>query len=157
MGKIHFSLTRMTALLLVLVCMLELLPAPALAASTSTIKMDDCAHSGTKYNSPALGKCYLHQMHFGLNGKSTMGFCVEKGKGIGWSLKGPHMGEPQPHLQSHRDHYDGLFLLPLRRCVRRLTHALGVDDVWSSNYTGRQTLGRRSSSGGTRPVCSPTP
>lgn len=38
MKKIRFSLTRMTAMLLVLVCMLGLLPATALAASPSTIK-----------------------------------------------------------------------------------------------------------------------
>ena len=50
--------------------------------------MDDCAYNGVKYDSPALGECYMHQMHFGLNGKSTMGFCAEKGKGMGWSLKG---------------------------------------------------------------------
>ena len=55
MKKIRFSLTRMTAMLLVLVCMLGLLPATALAASPSTIKMDDCTHNGVKYESPALG------------------------------------------------------------------------------------------------------
>ena len=88
MRKTYSALTRMTALLLVLVCVLGLLPATALAASPSTIKMDDCAYSGTKYDSPALGECYMHQMHFNYNGKSTMGFCAEKGKGMGWSLKG---------------------------------------------------------------------
>ena len=96
MKKIRFSLTRMTAMLLVLVCMLGLLPATALAASPSTIKMDDCTHNGVKYESPALGTCHLHQMHFGLDGKSTMGFCAEKGKGMGWSLEGHTWGNPQP-------------------------------------------------------------
>ena len=56
MRKLRFSLTRMTALLLVLVCVLGLLPATALAASPGTIKMDDCAYSGVKYDSPALGE-----------------------------------------------------------------------------------------------------
>ena len=46
--KTYSALTRMTALLLVLVCMLGLLPSTALAANPSTIKMDDCAYSGTK-------------------------------------------------------------------------------------------------------------
>ena len=96
MKKPRFSLIRMTALLLVLVCVLGLLPATALAASPGTIKMDDCAYNGVKYDSPALGECYLHQMHFGLNGNSTMGFCAEKGKGMGWSLKGHTWGNPKP-------------------------------------------------------------
>ena len=93
--KTYSALTRMTALLLVLVCMLGLLPSTALAANPSTIKMDDCAYSGTKYDSPALGECYMHQMHFNYDGKSTMGFCAEKGKGMGWSLKGHTWGNPQ--------------------------------------------------------------
>ena len=42
MRKTYSALTRMTALLLVLVCVLGLLPATALAANPSTIKMDDC-------------------------------------------------------------------------------------------------------------------
>ena len=79
---------RITALLLAVVSILSMLTAPASAAAPDTIKMDDCAYSGTKYDSPALGECYMHQMHFALNGKSTMGFCAEKGKGMGWSLKG---------------------------------------------------------------------
>ena len=67
---------RITALLLAVVSILSMLTAPASAAAPDTIKMDDCAYSGTKYDSPALGECYMHQMHFALNGKSTMGFCV---------------------------------------------------------------------------------
>ena len=55
MKKINFSLTRMVAMLLVLVCMLGLFPATALAATPDTIKMDDCAYNGVKYDSPALG------------------------------------------------------------------------------------------------------
>ena len=44
-------LARMTALLLVLVCMLGLLPTAALAADTpSSIKLEDCTH-----NLPAWG------------------------------------------------------------------------------------------------------
>ena len=83
MKRIHFPFIRMIAMLLVLVCMLGLLPTAAFAASPDTIKMDDCTHNGVHYDSPSLGECWLHQMHFGLNGKSTMGFCAEKGKGMG--------------------------------------------------------------------------
>ena len=73
----------MVALLLALVCMLGLFPATALAATPDTIKMDDCTYNDTHYDSPALGVCYMHQMHFGLNGKSTMGsplhiWCVRR-------------------------------------------------------------------------------
>ena len=43
-------LTRMTALLLVLVCMLGLLPTAALAADAPrSIKMEDCTHNGVHY------------------------------------------------------------------------------------------------------------
>ena len=55
-------LTRMTALLLVLVCMLGLLPTVALAADApSSIKLEDCTHNGVHYESPSLGTCWLHQ------------------------------------------------------------------------------------------------
>ena len=47
---------RITALLLAVVSILSMLTAPASAAAPDTIKMDDCAYSGTKYDSPALGE-----------------------------------------------------------------------------------------------------
>ena len=53
---------RITALLLAVVSILSMLTAPASAAAPDTIKMDDCAYSGTKYDSPALGECYMHLM-----------------------------------------------------------------------------------------------
>ena len=135
MKKINFSLTRMVAMLLVLVCMLGLFPATALAATPDTIKMDDCAYNGVKYDSPALGECYMHQMRFGLNGKSTMGFCAEKGKGMGWSLKGHTWGNPKPisdptvktMMAYYYAHSTGVFTDQAK--------ALGVDEVWNSDYT----------------------
>ena len=54
------------------------MPATALAANPSTIKMDDCAYSGTKYDSPALGECYMHQMHFNYNGKPSRGQTADR-------------------------------------------------------------------------------
>ncbi len=97
MKKFHFPHSRLIAALLVLVCVLGLLPATALAADApATIKMDDCTYSSTHYDSPALGICYMHQMHYNYNGKSTMGFCAEKGKGMGWSLKGHTWNNPKP-------------------------------------------------------------
>lgn len=135
MKKIRFSLTRMTAMLLVLVCMLGLLPATALAASPSTIKMDDCTHNGVKYESPALGTCHLHQMHFGLDGKSTMGFCAEKGKGMGWSLEGHTWGNPQPISDPTVTTMMAYFYAHSTGIFTDQAKALGVDDVWDSGYT----------------------
>ena len=135
MKKIRFSLTRMTAMLLVLVCMLGLLPATALAASPSTIKMDDCTHNGVKYESPALGTCHLHQMHFGLGGKSTMGFCAEKGKGMGWSLEGHTWGNPQPISNPTVTTMMAYFYAHSTGVFTDQAKALGVDDVWDSGYT----------------------
>ncbi len=135
MQKTYSVLTRMTALLLVLVCVLGLLPATALAADPSTIKMDDCAYSGTKYDSPALGECYMHQMHFNYNGKSTMGFCAEKGKGMGWSLKGHTWGNPQPISDPTVKTMMAYFYAHSTGVFTDQAKALGVDDVWNSDYT----------------------
>ncbi len=135
MRKTYSALTRMTALLLVLVCVLGLLPATALAANPSTIKMDDCAYSGTKYDSPALGECYMHQMHFNYNGKSTMGFCAEKGKGMGWSLKGHTWGNPQPISDPTVKTMMAYFYAHSTGVFTDQAKALGVDDVWDSGYT----------------------
>ena len=58
----HPLWTRLTALLLALVCVLGLFPATALAAS-DTIKLKDFGMSGVAYESAALGHCTLHQMY----------------------------------------------------------------------------------------------
>lgn len=135
MKKTYSMLTRMTALLLVLVCMLGLLPSTALAANPSTIKMDDCTYSGTKYDSPALGVCYLHQMHFNYDGKSTMGFCAEKGKGMGWSLKGHTWSNPKPISDPTVKTMMAYFYAHSTGVFTDQAKALGVDDVWNSDYT----------------------
>ena len=126
---------RLLSALLALVCVLGLLPASAFAASPGTIKMDDCAYNGVKYDSPALGECYLHQMHFGLNGKSTMGFCAEKGKGMGWSLKGHTWGNPKPISDPTVKTMMAYFYAHSTGVFTDRAHALGVDDVWNSDYT----------------------
>ena len=135
MKKNHSPLTRMVALLLALVCMLGLFPATALAATPNTIKMDDCTHNGVKYESPALGTCHLHQMHFGLNGKSTMGFCAEKGKGMGWSLEGHTWGNPQPISDPTVKTMMAYFYAHSTGVFTDQAKSLGVDEVWSSDYT----------------------
>ena len=37
----------------------------------------------------------MHQMQFDFNGDSVMGFCSEKGKGMGWSLEGHEWNSPK--------------------------------------------------------------
>lgn len=134
MKKLHFPRTRLIAALLALVCVLGLLPGTALAATPDTIKMDDCTHNGVKYESPALGTCHLHQMHFGLNGKSTMGFCAEKGKGMGWSLEGHTWGSPKPVNDPTVKTMMAYFYAHSTGVFTDQAKALGVDDVWDSNY-----------------------
>ncbi|NBK19474.1 SpaA isopeptide-forming pilin-related protein [Anaerotruncus sp. 1XD42-93] len=134
MKKFHFPRTRLIAALLALVCVLGLLPGTALAATPDTIKMDDCTHNGVKYESPALGTCHLHQMHFGLNGKSTMGFCAEKGKGMGWSLEGHTRGSPKPVNDPTVKTMMAYFYAHSTGVFTDQAKALGVDNVWDSNY-----------------------
>lgn len=135
MRKNHSLLTRMAAMLLVLVCMLGLLPTAALAADVpSTIKMDDCTYNSTHYDSPALGICYMHQMHYNYNGKSTMGFCSEKGKGMGWSLKGHTWNNPKSITDPTVTTMMAYFYAHSTGVFTDQAHALGVDTVWDSNY-----------------------
>ena len=53
--RTHFLWTRMTAMLLALVCVLGLFPATAFAAS-DTIKLERFGMSGVSYESAALGR-----------------------------------------------------------------------------------------------------
>ena len=136
MRKICFPYKRMISMLLVLICMLGLLPTAALAADAPrSIKMEDCTHNGVHYESPSLGTCWLHQMTFDYNQKSTIGFCAEHGKGMGWSLEGQTWGKPKtitdPTVQTMMAYYyahtTGVFT--------DQAHALGVDEVWGSDYS----------------------
>ena len=64
MKKMNHPLrTRLTALLLTLVCVLGLLPAPALAAGPNTIKLERFGYYGVSYQSASLGRCLVHQMY----------------------------------------------------------------------------------------------
>ena len=60
--RMHPIWTRVTALLLSLVCVLGLIPAEAAAVGDS-IKLDSFGMSGVSYESAALGRCSLHQMY----------------------------------------------------------------------------------------------
>ena len=89
--KNHPLRTRLTALLLALVCVLGLLPVSAFAAA-DTITLKEFGHSGVAYQSAALGRCTLHEMSFSNGNKTTTGFCGVKGGGMGTSLQGQTWG-----------------------------------------------------------------
>lgn len=64
MNRLRHSLqTRLTALLLTLVCVFGLLPVSASAAGADTIKLERFGFSGVTYESASLGRCLIHQMY----------------------------------------------------------------------------------------------
>ena len=125
---------RLAAILLVLVCMLGLLPSTALAASPDTIVMEDCTHNGVYYESAALDTCWLHQMTFDYHGDSIMGFCRDHGMGMGWSLEGHEWSNPQPINDPTVKTMMAYFYAHSRGIFTDQAKALGVDEVWSSDY-----------------------
>ena len=130
----HHLRTRLTALLLALVCVLGLLPSTAFAAA-DTIKLKEFGMSGVAYQSATLGKCTLHQMYYENGSATTVGFCGTKGGGMGNSLKGQTWGNKTEISDStvkimmayYYAHSTGVFTDEAR--------ALGVDDVWGPEYT----------------------
>ncbi|MEY8259058.1 SpaA isopeptide-forming pilin-related protein [uncultured Oscillibacter sp.] len=135
MKKMNHPLrTRVTALLLALVCVLGLLPATALAAS-GTIKLERFGMSGVSYESAALGRCSLHEMYFSGGNKTSVGFCGTKGGGMGSSLIGQTWGNKTPisdptvltMMAYYYAHSTGVFTDEAK--------ALGVDNIWSAGYT----------------------
>ena len=126
----------MISMLLVLICMLGLLPTAALAADApGSIKMEDCTHNGVHYESPSLGTCWLHQMTFDYNQKSTIGFCAEHGKGMGWSLEGQTWGNPKPITDPTVQTMMAYYYAHTTGVFTDQAHALGVDEVWGSDYS----------------------
>ena len=132
--RTHFLWTRMTAMLLALVCVLGLFPATAFAAS-DTIKLERFGMSGVSYESAALGRCSLHQMYYANGDKTTAGFCGTKGGGMGQSLIGQTWGnkkaisDPTVEIMMayYYAHSTGVFTDEAK--------ALSVDNVWGDGYT----------------------
>ena len=126
---------RLVCILLALICMLGLLPSTAFAAGPNTIVMEDCTHNGVYYESAALSTCWLHQMKFDYNGDTVMGFCADHGGGMGWSLEGHEWNNPReitdPTVKTMLAH----FYAHSRGIFTDQARALGVDEVWSSDYT----------------------
>lgn len=131
----HSLKNRVTAMLLALICVLGLLPATALAAGADTIKLERFGMSGVSYQSASLGRCTMHQMYYGVAGKTSVGFCGTKGGGMGTSLIGQTWGDPKPvtdptvkmMMAYYYAHFLGIFT--------DKAHALGVDDIWDSGYS----------------------
>ncbi len=131
--KHHSLLTRLTALLLALVCVLGLFPTTAFAAG-DTITLKDFGHSGVAYQSAALGRCTLHEMTFKNGSQDTVGFCGTKGGGMGDSLRGQTWGNKRsisdPTVETMMAYYyahsTGVFTDE--------AEALGVADVWGPGY-----------------------
>ena len=141
MKKRKSLFTRMTAMLLTLVCVLGLFPATAGAAvwapatDPNEIKLERFGMSGVSYESDHLGKCTLHQMYYDVAGTSVVGFCGEKGRGMGNSLIGQTWGnrkeitDPSVRIMMayYYAHSTGVFT--------DQAEALGVDTIWDAGYT----------------------
>ena len=63
-----------------------------------------------------------------------MGFCAEKGKGMGWSLEGHTWGSPKPVNDPTVKTMMAYFYAHSTGVFTDQAKALGVDDVWDSNY-----------------------
>ena len=134
MNEKHHSLrTRLTALLLALICVLGLFPTTAFAAG-DTITLKEFGHSGVAYESAALGRCTLHEMTFKNGNQTTTGFCGTKGGDMGNSLQGQTWGNKRsisdPTVETMMAYYyahsTGVFTDE--------AIALGVNDVWNAGY-----------------------
>ena len=130
----HSLRTRITSMLLALVCILGLLPTAALAVSPDVITLEDCSYNGVYYESPALSTCWLHQMQFDYNGGSVMGFCADHGAGMGTSLEGHEWGFPTPIDDPTVEIMMAYFYSHSRGIFTDQAHALGVDEVWGDGY-----------------------
>ena len=136
MKKTWYSLrTRVMAMLLTLICLLGLIPATAFAASADTIKLERFGMSGVSYQSASLGRCTLHQMYYGVGGKTSVGFCGVKGGGMGTSLIGQTWGNPQPISDSIVKMMMAYYYAHSTGTFTDQAHALGVDDIWGPDYT----------------------
>ncbi|WP_295751299.1 SpaA isopeptide-forming pilin-related protein, partial [uncultured Oscillibacter sp.] len=134
MQEKHHSLrTRLTALLLALVCVLSLFPTTAFAAG-DTITLKEFGHSGVAYQSAALGRCTLHEMTFKNGNKDTTGFCGTKGGGMGSSLQGQTWGNKRSISDPTVEIMMAYYYAHSTGVFTDEAEALGVADVWSPGY-----------------------
>ena len=128
--------SRLLSMLLALLCVLGLFPTAAFAAETtpSTIKLTNCTYNGTHYESPALGVCYMHQMRYEYDGDNVMGFCSEKGKGMGWSLEGHKWDKPEPISDPTVKNMMAYFYCHTSGVFTDQAISLGVAETWGPDY-----------------------
>ena len=131
----HSLKNRVTAMLLALICVLGLLPSTALAAGADTIKLERFGMSGVSYQSASLGRCTMHQMYYGVAGKTSVGFCGTKGGGMGTSLIGQTWGDPKPVTDPTVKMMMAYYYARSLGIFTDKAHALGVDDIWDSGYS----------------------
>ena len=131
----HSLKNRVTAMLLALICVLGLLPTTALAAGADTIKLERFGMSGVSYQSASLGRCTMHQMYYGVAGKTSVGFCGTKGGGMGTSLIGQTWGDPTPVTDPTVKMMMAYYYAHSLGIFTDKAHALGVDDIWDSGYS----------------------
>ena len=131
----HSLKNRVTAMLLALICVLGLLPTAALAAGADTIKLERFGMSGVSYQSASLGRCTMHQMYYGVAGKTSVGFCGTKGGGMGTSLIGQTWGDPKPITDPTVKMMMAYYYAHSLGIFTDKAHALGVDDIWDSGYS----------------------
>ena len=131
----HSLKNRVTAMLLALICVLSLLPTAALAAGADTIKLERFGMSGVSYQSASLGRCTMHQMYYGVAGKTSVGFCGTKGGGMGTSLIGQTWGHPKPVTDPTVKMMMAYYYAHSLGIFTDKAHALGVDDIWDSGYS----------------------
>ena len=136
MKKTWHSLKNcVTAMLLALICVLGLLPTAALAAGADTIKLERFGMSGVSYQSASLGRCTMHQMYYGVAGKTSVGFCGTKGGGMGTSLIGQTWGDPKPVTDPTVKMMMAYYYAHSLGIFTDKAQALGVDDIWDSGYS----------------------
>ena len=131
----HSLKNRVTAMLLALICVLGLLPTAALAAGADTIKLERFGMSGVSYQSASLGRCTIHQMYYGVAGKTSVGFCGTKGGGMGTSLIGQTWGDPKPVTDPTVKMMMAYYYAHSLGIFTDKAQALGVDDIWDSGYS----------------------
>ncbi len=131
----HSLKNRVTAMLLALICVLGLLPSTALAAGADTIKLERFGMSGVSYQSASLGRCTMHQMYYGVAGKTSVGFCGTKGGGMGTSLIGQTWGDPKPVTDPTVKMMMAYYYAHSLGIFTDKAQALGVDDIWDSGYS----------------------
>ena len=134
MKKMHSSVNRIIATVLVLACLLGLLPTAALAAAPGTITLTKCDQTKESYTSPALGSCRLHTLTFDYNGGAKVGFCADHGKGMGWSLEGQPWDSAAPISDPTVKNMMAYYYAHTTGIFTDEAHASGEDELWDAHH-----------------------